>query len=86
MGYTMTKRIMKVGKRGQVTIPAKIRTTLGITQGARVCAMLEDGCVVLEVISEAMVKKTRGMLKGGPSLSAALKRQRQRDVQRDSKT
>jgi AbrB family looped-hinge helix DNA binding protein len=81
----MTRRIMKVGKQGQVTIPAEIRSTLGITQGATVCAMPEDGCVVLEVISE-LVDRTRGMLKGGPSLSAALKRQRQRDIQRDSKT
>jgi len=46
---------------------------------------LENGCVVLEVVSEALVKSTRGMLKGGPSLSAALKQQRRRDTKRDSK-
>jgi hypothetical protein len=33
----------------------------------------------LEVVSEALVKKTRGMFKGGPSLSAVLKQQRRSD-------
>jgi hypothetical protein len=56
-----------------------------ITQGTRVCITLENGCVVLEVVSEAPVERTRGMLKGGPSLSAALKQQRRRDIKRDSK-
>ena len=78
----MTRRIAKVGNQGQVTIPAEIRSSLGITQGTLVCVTLEDGCVVLEVVSEA--ERTRGMLKGGPSLSAALKQQRRRDITRDS--
>jgi len=41
--------------------------------------------VVLEVVAEALVESTRGMLKGGPFLSAALKQQRRRDIKRDSK-
>jgi len=49
------------------------------------CMTLENGCVVLEVVSEALVESTRGMLKGGPSLSAALQQQRRRDIKRDSK-
>ena len=82
----MTRRIVKVGKQGQVTIPAEIRSKLGITQGARVSVTLEDVCVVLEIVSEALVDRTRGMLKGGPSLSTGLKQQRRRNIQRDSKT
>jgi AbrB family looped-hinge helix DNA binding protein len=80
----MARRIAKVSNHGQVTIPAEIRSSLGITQGTRVCVTLENGCVVLEVVSEALVERTRGMLKGGPSLSAVLK-QRRRDIKRDSK-
>ncbi len=79
----MTQRIIEVGKQGQVTIPAEIRSTLGITQGTRICITPEDGCLVLEVAS-ALVERTHGMLKGGPSLSADLKQQRRRDITRDS--
>ena len=81
----MAQRIAKMGNQGQVTIPAEIRSSLAITQGTRVCITLENGCVVLEVVSEALVESTRGMLKGGPSLSAASKQQRRRDIKRDSK-
>jgi len=81
----MTRRIAKVGNQGQVTIPAEIRSSLGITQGTRVCITLQNGCVVLEVVSEALVERTRGIRKGGPSLSAVLKHERRRDIKRDSK-
>jgi AbrB family looped-hinge helix DNA binding protein len=81
----MTRHIATLGKRGQVTIPAEIRSSLGIAQRTRVCVTISDGCVVLEVVSEALVDRTRGMLKGGPSLFAALKRQRRRDIKRDSR-
>jgi hypothetical protein len=42
---------------------------------------VEDTRIVLEVVSQGLVDKTRGMFKGGPSLSAALKQQRQSDKQ-----
>ena len=75
----MAPRIARVGKHGQVTIPAEIRSRLGIRPGARICITVESGCIVLEMASEALVDKTRGMLKGGPSLSAALRRMRPPD-------
>ena len=81
----MTRRIAKVGNRGQVTIPAEIRSSLGIAKGTRVCVTLQDGCVVFDVVSEALAERTRGILKGGSSLSAALKQQRRRDTKRNSK-
>ena len=46
----MMRRIAKVGKQGLVTIPADIRSKLGITQGARVCVTLEDARVVLDIV------------------------------------
>jgi AbrB family looped-hinge helix DNA binding protein len=75
----MARRIAKLGKHGQVTIPAEIRSRLGIRPGTRVCVTIENGCIVLEMASAALVDKTRGMLKGGPSLSTALKRMRPPD-------
>jgi len=72
----MARHVVRVGNRGQIVIPREIRSALGIESGSRVCVRVEDDCVILEVASEALVDKTRGMLKGGPSLSAALKRER----------
>jgi AbrB family looped-hinge helix DNA binding protein len=67
--------IATVGNKGQFVIPAEVRSALGIEPGARICASLKDARIVLEVVSEALVDRTRGMFKGGPSLSAALKPQ-----------
>jgi AbrB family looped-hinge helix DNA binding protein len=60
----MTRRIAKLGKYGQVTIPTEIRSRLGIRPGARVCITVENGCIVLEMASEALVDKTRGNAQG----------------------
>ncbi len=73
----MAGRVVRVGNRGQTVIPSEIRSALGIESGSRVSVRVEDDCVMSEVVSEAFVDKTRGMFKGGPSLSAALKRERQ---------
>jgi len=73
----MARHVVRVGNLGQIVIPGEIRSALGIESGSRVSVRVEDDCVILEVVSEALVDKTRGMLKGGPSLSAALKRERQ---------
>ena len=75
----MARRILRVGNQGPVTIPAEIRSALGIKPGARISSGLESTRIVLEVVSEELVDKTRGMFKGGPSLCDALKRQRQTD-------
>jgi AbrB family looped-hinge helix DNA binding protein len=75
----MAIRILRVGNRGQVVIPREIRASLGIESGSQICARLEDDCVILEVVSEDRVDKTRGMFMGGPSLSAALALERHTD-------
>jgi AbrB family looped-hinge helix DNA binding protein len=83
MSYALMRRIANVGKQGHVTIPAEIRSKLGITQGARVCVTLEDVCVVSEIVSEALIDRTRGMRSFAlRSFEAAAAR----DIQRDSKT
>ncbi len=74
----MARRMVNVGNRGQVVIPAGIRFALGIKTGTRISIGLEDARIVLDVVSEDMVEKTRGMLKGG-ALVAALKQQRESD-------
>jgi hypothetical protein len=57
----------------------KIRSSLGIEPGSQTCATVEDDCIIMEVVSEDLVDKTRGLFNGGPSLSAALPRERHAD-------
>ena len=75
----MMSRITTVSSKGQFVIPAEIRASLGIEPGTRISVTLKDSRIVLEPVSKALVDRTRGMLKGGPSLSAALKKERQKD-------
>ncbi|MGH9547360.1 MAG: AbrB/MazE/SpoVT family DNA-binding domain-containing protein [Terriglobales bacterium] len=75
----MLRRITTVSSKGQFVIPAEIRASLAIEPGTRISVAVEDSRIVLEPVSKALVERTRGMLKGGPSLSAALKKERQKD-------
>jgi AbrB family looped-hinge helix DNA binding protein len=75
----MLRRITTVSSKGQFVIPADIRASLRIEPGTRISVAVEDSRIVLEPVSKALVERTRGMLKGGPSLSAALKKERQKD-------
>ena len=75
----MLRRITTVSSKGQFVIPAEFRAFLRIEPGTRISVALENTRIVLEPVSEELVDRTRGMFKGGPSLSAALKKQRQKD-------
>jgi antitoxin PrlF len=75
----MYNRITTVSSKGQLVIPSEIRAALHILPGTRISVRQEDSRIVLEPVSEELVDKTRGLFKGGPSLSAALKKQRDRD-------
>ena len=74
----MTRQITSVSTKGQFVIPAEMRTSLGIKPGSRIAVTQDGSRIVLEPVSEELVDKTRGMFRGKPSLSAELKRQRQR--------
>ena len=75
----MTRRITTVSSKGQFVIPAEFRASLKIEPGTRISVALEDSRIVLEPVSEQLVERTRGMFKGGPSLSSALKKAREKD-------
>jgi len=72
-------RITTVSTKGQVVIPAEIRESAGIGPGTRIAVTLQNGRIVLEPVSEKLVDQTRGLLAGGPSLTAALKTERGKD-------
>ncbi len=72
-------RITTVSTKGQLVIPAEMRESLGIEPGSRIAVTLQGTRIVLEPVSEKLVDETRGLFAGGPSLSAALKKERGKD-------
>jgi AbrB family looped-hinge helix DNA binding protein len=75
----MARRITTVSNKRKFVIPAEIRASLGREPGTRMSVTLEETRIVLEPVSEELVDRTRGMFAHGPSLSSALKRERQKD-------
>jgi AbrB family looped-hinge helix DNA binding protein len=75
----MTVQITTVSTKGQLVIPAEMRASLGIEPGTRIAVTLDGPRIVLEPVSEKLVDETRGLFARGPSLSQALKRERQKD-------
>lgn len=72
-------QITTVSTKGQFVIPAEMRESLGIGPGTRISVSLQGSRIILEPVSDKLVDETRGILAGGPSLSAELKRQRGKD-------
>jgi AbrB family looped-hinge helix DNA binding protein len=72
-------QITTVSTKGQFVIPAEMRESLGIGPGTRIAVSLQGTRIILEPVSPRLVEETRGILAGGPSLSAELKRQRGKD-------
>jgi AbrB family looped-hinge helix DNA binding protein len=72
-------RITTVSTKGQLVIPAEMRESLGIGPGTRIAVTLQGPRIILEPVSEELVDKTRGLLAGGPPLSAVLKQERGKD-------
>ena len=69
-------QITTVSTKGQLVIPAAVRESLGIEPGTRIAVSLEGRRIILEPVSASRVEETRGLFRGGPSLSERLKRER----------
>ena len=63
-------------------IPAEMRELLGIAPGTRIAVTVQGSRLILEPVSEKLVDETCGLLKGGPSLSDQLQKERRRDDQK----
>lgn len=74
----MPSQITTVSTKGQFVIPAEMRSALGIKPGTRIAVTHQGGRIILEPVTAELVEKTRGILKGGPSLTRSLLRERRR--------
>lgn len=70
----MIRQITTVSTKGQFVIPSEMRTSLGIRPGTRISVTQDGSRIVLEPVTEELVDKTRGMLKGKASLTENLRR------------
>ena len=76
---------VKTSSKGQVVIPAGIREKLGIKPGQMVNLQLEGEKVVITPLPEDPIKALRGALKGKPSLTRALLKERKEERIREEK-
>jgi AbrB family looped-hinge helix DNA binding protein len=77
---------VKVLAKGQIVIPAEIRKKTGLRPGKKVLLTLVDQHkVIMEPIPDDPIEAACGMLRGGPSLTRALLKERQKDHAREKK-
>jgi AbrB family looped-hinge helix DNA binding protein len=67
--------------KGQLVIPARMRRKFGIRKGTRVAIVEEDHRIILQPVTEDFIESLWGSLKGGPSLSDLLKKERRREFE-----
>ncbi len=76
----MTRQITTVSTKGQFVIPSSMRAALGIKPGTRICVTHDGTKIILEPVTDELVDKTRGMLKGkGPLVEKLRRKWRQED-------
>ena len=71
---SMTRQITTVSTKGQFVIPSEMRTALGIKPGTRIAVTQDGAKITLEPVTDELVDKTRGMLKGKARPSELLRR------------
>ena len=76
---------VRTSSKGQVVIPVEIRQKLGIKPGQMVNLTLEGDKAVITTMPEDPIKALRGSLKGKPSLTKALLKERKEEQKREEK-
>ena len=78
--------VVKTLAKGQIVIPAQIRKKIGLKPGKKVLVTLvEKSKVTIEPVPDDPIEAACGMLRGGPSLTRALIRERREDYAREEK-
>ena len=77
-------KIIEVGHKGRVVIPAAVRRELGIEAGTRLAVLIDEGAIVL-VPRESVEDRLLALFKGvQTSLSEELLEERRAEAARDS--
>jgi len=76
-------------EKGQIVIPAALRRKYGIKKGTRIQVFEKNGDIVLNPLTpeviRARLRKLRGIVKGGPSLTKELEAERARDREKEER-
>jgi AbrB family looped-hinge helix DNA binding protein len=75
----MTRQITTVSTKGQFVIPSDMRSALGIKPGTRIFVTHDGTKITLQPVTDDLVDKTRGMLKGKAPLAEKLRRKWRRE-------
>jgi AbrB family looped-hinge helix DNA binding protein len=82
----MNIQITTVSTKGQFVIPSEMRSALGIKPGTRIAVTHDGTKIILEPVTDELVEKTRGMLKGKAGQAEKLRRKwRQEDRRREER-
>lgn len=83
------RRETRATAKGQIVIPAELRKKYGITKGTRIQIYEKNGDIVLNPLTPELIRsrlrKLRGIVKGGPSLTKELEAERARDLENEER-
>lgn len=77
--------VAKMFDKGLVVIPKEIRERHGFKKGAKIHFIEIGGVVAIVPVSDDPVAEGFGMLKGGPSMTEALLRDRRWELEQEEK-
>jgi AbrB family looped-hinge helix DNA binding protein len=76
--------VVRTSSKGQVVIPADIRRQIGLEPGDRVqVSAAGPDMVLIQRLPDDPIAAARGLLRGGPSLTAALRKERGLEQRRE---
>jgi AbrB family looped-hinge helix DNA binding protein len=79
----MDTQMLTVSTKGQLVIPADVRTELGIQPGSRIALTVENARIILQPINKRLVENLRGRFAGSPSMADDLQKERRADQRRN---
>jgi AbrB family looped-hinge helix DNA binding protein len=77
----MKPEVSTITTKGQLVIPAKLRSKYNIAKGTQVAFVEEENRLILQPLTPEFIRSLRGSLKSKPSARDILDQERQRDRQ-----
>jgi AbrB family looped-hinge helix DNA binding protein len=76
---------LEISKKGQLLIPKYYRDKSGIKPGSEVAITAEPRRLIVSMLPKDPVDAACGFLKDGPSLTAALRKERKAQLEKEKK-